>query len=211
MTKRIWIAMFLVWVAARRLPAQEEAAGEETKLNVELTLHAAPDGSDRETSFVLHVLADSKRTMTLRAGREVAVPAADNQYRNVGINVTCRAWTSGDGFRLDLELERSSLVEGSDPGRPSFHTFSTTSSFRLRDGESVELVGGPDLREIVAKLEVLRDYHSAAGVAGPNETWNCGKLVGNLSHLGRATTEQSLQRFCWTFSRSILVAPGVTT
>ena len=30
-----------------------------------------------------------------------------------------------------------------------------------------------------------------------------------LTHVGRAT--EPLQRFCWTFSRSILVAPGVTT
>lgn len=157
MTKRIWIAVFLVWIAARELPAQEEAAGEVTPLKLELTLSAASDGSDRAFSFVLEVLADSKRTTTLRVGREVAVPAADNQYRNVGTNVTCRAWTSGDGFRLDLELERSSLVEGSDPGRPSFYTFNSNSSFRMRDGESIELVGGSDLRKIVAKLEVLRD------------------------------------------------------
>ena len=157
MTKRILIAVLLVWVAARELPAQEETAGEVTPLKVELTLSPAPDGSDRETSFVLHVLADSKRTTTLRSGREVAVPTAGKQYRNVGINVTCRAWASGDGFRLDLEIERSSLVEGSDPGRPSFYTFNSNSSFRVRDGESIELVGGSDLRAVVAKLQVLRD------------------------------------------------------
>jgi hypothetical protein len=136
MTKRISTVVFLFWIAAPGLPAQEEAAGEITPLKLELTLSPSPDGSDRETSFVVHLLADSNRTTTLRAGREVAVPVAGNQYRNVGINVTCRAWTDGDGFRLDLELERSSLVEGSDAGRPSFHTFSTSSSLRLRDGEA---------------------------------------------------------------------------
>ncbi len=158
MTKQILISVLLVWGAARALPAQEEEPADDgTPLKVELTISPAADGREGATSFALYVLADSKRAVALRAGREVAVPAADNQYRNVGINVTCRAWASGDGFRLDLELERSSLVEGSDPGRPSFHTFNTNSSFRLRDGESVELVGGSDLSEIVAKLQVLRN------------------------------------------------------
>ena len=162
MTKQIWLTMFLVWIAAPKLPAQEEAAGVVTPLKPELTLSRAPDGSDRETTFVVHVLADSKRTTTLRSGREVAVPAAGNQYRNVGINVTCRAWTSGDGFRLDLELERSSLVEGSDPDRPSFYTFNVNSAVRLRDGESARILSRADgapgnLREVEAKLEVLRD------------------------------------------------------
>jgi len=158
MTKRILISVLLVWSAARGLPAQEEEpAGDGTPLKVELTISPAADGRESGTSFALYVLADSKRTVALRPGREVAVPAAGNQYRNVGINVTCRAWTSGDGFRLDLELERSSLIEGSDPGRPSFHTFNANSSFRLRDGESVRLVGGSDLREVEARLQVLKD------------------------------------------------------
>jgi hypothetical protein len=171
MTKRICTVVFLFWIAAPGLPAQEEAAGEITPLKLELTLSPSPDGSDRETSFVVHLLADSNRTTTLRAGREVAVPAAGDQYRNVGINVTCRAWTDGDGFRLDLELERSSLVEGSDPGRPSFHTFSTSSSLRLRDGESVRLVGGRDgsqgtLRELEGiRVFSLLDEHTLGSIA----------------------------------------------
>lgn len=63
---------------------------------------------------------------------------------------------------LDVSLVRCrssrSLVEGSDPGRrPSFYTFNANSAVNLRDGESVEIAGGPDLRAIVAKLRVLRD------------------------------------------------------
>jgi hypothetical protein len=157
MTKRItiWIPLFLIWSGA--LSAQEEATEDVTPLKLELTLSPAPEARESGTSLALYVLADAKRVVTLRAGREVAVPAAGNQYRNVGINVTCRASTIGDGFRVDLEIERSSLVEGSDPVRPSFYTFSANSAFHLRDGESVEIAAGPDLRAIVAKLQVLRD------------------------------------------------------
>ena len=111
---------------------------------------------------MLYVLADSHEPTALRAGREVAVPDAGNQYRNVGTNVTCRASTSGDGFRVDLQIERSSLVEGSDPDRPSFYTFNVNSAVRLRDGESARILSRADgapgnLREVEAKLEALRD------------------------------------------------------
>ncbi len=158
MTKRIWIAALMVWAASPWIFAQEDPPSEKvTPLEVELALSPAPDGRESGTSFKLYVLADSKRAVVLRAGREVAVPAADNQYRNVGTNVTCRAWASGDGFRLDVDIERSSLADGSDPGRPSFHTFNVNSTLLLRDGESVEIAAGADLRAVVAKLRVLRD------------------------------------------------------
>jgi hypothetical protein len=157
-TKRIWISVLLIWVGSRELRAQEEdTLGALTPLKVELTLSPAPDGRERGTSFTLYVLADSKRAVVLRAGREVAVPAPGIQYRNVGTNLTCRASTIADGFRLDLEIERSSLVEGSDAGRPSFHTFNANSVLRLRDGQTVELVGGSDLPEIRVRLQVLKD------------------------------------------------------
>lgn len=157
MTKRIPIALLLLSVGARELRAQEEeTAGNLIPLRVELTLSPSADGRESGATLTLYVLADSKRTVALRAGREVAVPAAENQYRNVGTNLTCRAATSGNGFRLDLEIERSSLVEGSDPGRPSFHTFSTTSVLLLRDGQRVELVGGSELPEILVRLEVMK-------------------------------------------------------
>ncbi len=161
MTKRILVSTFLVWSAARVIPAQE-AAGNVTPLKIELRLSAAPDGNDGATSIVLYVLADSHEPTALRAGREVAVPAAGNPYRNVGTNVTCRASTSGNGFRLDLSIERSSIVEGSDPGRPSFYTFNVNSAVLLRDGESARILGQADgasgsLREVEAKLEVLRE------------------------------------------------------
>lgn len=158
MAKPILIAALLVWGAARALPALgEEAPAKVTPLKLELTFSPAPDGGESGSSLTLYLLADSKRAVALRAGREVAVPAAGNQYRNVGINVTCLAAASGDGFRLDLEVERSSLVEGSDPVRPSFYTFNANSALHLRDGETVELAGGSDLQAIVAKLRVLRN------------------------------------------------------
>jgi hypothetical protein len=148
------LAVFLAWVAAGSLSAQE-AERTLTPIKVAISLAAAPDGSDPGMSIALYVLADSGTPTLLRSGREVAVPAADNQYRNVGTNVTCRAQSSGDGFRIELDIEKSSLPEGSDPARPSFQTFSYHTSFRLRDGESVELASGAGLRAIVARLEVL--------------------------------------------------------
>lgn len=158
MTKRILLSIFLVCATARALPAQEPVVvGTLTPLRLTLTLSPAPDGRESGTSFALYVLADVQAMTTIRSGREVAVPLAGSQYRNVGINVTVRASTSGDGFHFDLEIERSALVEESDPDRPSFQTFSARSSFRLRDGDEVELVGGPYLREIVAALRVLKN------------------------------------------------------
>jgi hypothetical protein len=148
------LAIFTVWISTGGLHAQETERPL-TPLQIVISLAPAPDGSDAGMSLALHVLADSGTPTLLRSGREVAVPAADNQYRNVGTNVTCRAQTSGSGFRVELDLERSSLPEGSDPGRPSFQTFSYHTSFRLRDGESVELASGAGLRSIVARLEVL--------------------------------------------------------
>ncbi len=158
MTKRILLSIFLTCAAARALPAQEEVAGGTlTPLRLTLTFSPAPDGRESRVSFALYVLADAKAMTTLRSGREVAVPSAGNQYRNVGINVTCRASTSGDRFHFDLEIERSALVEESDPVHPSFQTFSARSSFRLRDGDEVKLVAGPDLGEIVAALRILKN------------------------------------------------------
>ncbi len=157
MTKQTLLSIFLACAPARVLPAQEQVVeGALTPLRLTLTLSPGPDGRESGASFALYVLADAKAMTTLRSGREVAVPSAGNQYRNVGINVTCRASTSGDAFHFDLEMERSALVEENDPGRPSFQTFSARSSFRLRDGDEVKLVGGPDLREIVAALRVLK-------------------------------------------------------
>jgi hypothetical protein len=160
-TNWILIPVFLVSSAAWASPAQE-AVENLTPLKVELRLSAAPDASDGAVSVVLYVLADSHEPTALRAGREVAVPTAGNQYRNVGTNITCRASTSGPGFRLELQIERSSLVEGSDPGRPSFHTFNVNSAVRLRDGESARILGqvesaSESLREVEAKLVVMRD------------------------------------------------------
>ena len=138
-------------------PAAQEAEAALTPLQIELSLPRSPDGSVGGETFVLSVLADSGTVTVLRAGREVAVPAADDKYRNVGVNMNCRARTSADGFRVELEFERSSFAEGSDPARPSFQTFSYRAAFRLRDGESIALVGGSGLREIRATLRVSRD------------------------------------------------------
>jgi hypothetical protein len=158
MTKRIFASIGLLCLVALPLAAQEEETEiVATPLDLEVTLSPGPDGSDRGTSFTLYLLADSKRTTTLRSGREVAVPTAGNQYRNVGINASCRAWTSGDGYRLDLELEKSSLVEGNDPVRPSFNIFNATVFLRMRDGETARVVAGSDIREITAKLRVKKD------------------------------------------------------
>jgi hypothetical protein len=146
-----------------------------TPLKVELTLSRPQGEEPARASYTLYVLADKVPFTQLRIGREVPVPVTTKggaegpagtgfQYRNVGMNVMCRAFRNEKGFRVQLNLERSTLVEEGPPvgpaGYPSFQTFNTEAEFLLGDGERAQVVTGADPAlggwNVEAKLSVLK-------------------------------------------------------
>ena len=98
----------------------------------------------------------------LRMGFEVPVrvgttdkdgktPVTTHQYRNVGVNIDCRANTTGDGlYALEGNVEQSSLYtpaqrEGAGlPDLPPFRTFSSAINATLRDGQSMTTATSTD-------------------------------------------------------------------
>jgi hypothetical protein len=161
--------LLMLWIGAGTLcEAQESSPAPFTPLELELTLTRPGSGDVDRATYTLYVLANSGSYTNLRVGREVAVPVtsfanaaeADTpgrasskpltsyQYRNVGINVSCRASSSGERFRLELQLERSSLddTEEVSPSTdlPSFRTFNVNAGVLLGDGGSTHLVLGND-------------------------------------------------------------------
>jgi hypothetical protein len=161
--------LLMLWIGAGTFcEAQESPPAPFIPLKLELTL-TRPGGSDADrATYTLYVLANSGSYTNLRVGREVAVPVTSfanaaevdtpgrasskpltsYQYRNVGINVSCRASSRGEPFRLELQLERSSLDEPGEASSaadlPSFRTFNVNAGLLLRDGGSAQLVLGND-------------------------------------------------------------------
>jgi hypothetical protein len=146
-----------------------------TPLKLELTLVRPQGGEGARASYTLYVLADNPPITQLRIGREVPVPVTAQggaegragtgfQYRNVGMNIMCRAFRNEKGFRVHLSLERSTLFEEGRPvgpaGYPSFQTFNTEAEFLLGDGQTAQVVTGADPAlggwNVEAKLDVLK-------------------------------------------------------
>jgi hypothetical protein len=169
------IAVAAVWGGMGASLAQDRPENL-TPLKLELTMSRPEGGGEpARASYTLYVLAEKVQFTQLRIGREVAVPfttkgGADGpagtgyQYRNVGMNIMCRAFRDEKGFRIHLSLERSTLFEEGAPvgpvGYPSFQTFNTEAEFLLADGHRVQVVTGSDPAlggwNVEAKLEVLK-------------------------------------------------------
>jgi Flp pilus assembly secretin CpaC len=78
-------------------------------------------------------------------------PAVTHQYRNVGVNIDCRASTTEDGrYALEGTVEQSSLYEPQvragtgPPDLPLFRTFSSPINATLRDGQSMTTATATD-------------------------------------------------------------------
>lgn len=165
------IAVLAVWGGMGASLAQDRPQNL-TPLKIDLTLSRPQGGDGARASYTLYVLSENKEATQLRIGREVPVrigaegPAGTPfQYRNVGMNVSCRAFRDEKGFRIDLDLERSTLYEDGEregpAGYPSFHTFNIGAQFILEDGERAQVVTGSDPAlgggwNVEAKLEVLK-------------------------------------------------------
>lgn len=153
-------------------PDPDSEGGELVPLRVELfiTRHrGAPNGPEiSRLAHTLQVVANSRSVTSLREGREVpvmvtqtigasdddtrrAVPVTSYQYRNVGTNVTCRARSHGNGFRVNLNFEQSSIHANEGSPNPSFRTFSVSNELWLEPGRSQDLVlvSDPSSDEVV--------------------------------------------------------------
>ena len=114
--------------------------------------------------YTLSVSSDDPRSR-LRMGIEVPVTVQgkegqpQNQYRNVGTNLDCRAEALEDGrFKPELGLEQSSVyaaeaggkAQGSAPGdshlgnQPLFRSFSSSANLVLRDGQTAQYTAATD-------------------------------------------------------------------
>jgi len=115
--------------------------------------------------FTLLVNAGDGPNTSLRMGVEMPIPVAtfattpgsalppptSFQYRNVGINIDCRADELKDGrYRVDASVEHSSVTtttERRSPGMadaPLFRTFKTSFKALLRDGQTATHVVATD-------------------------------------------------------------------
>ena len=109
------------------------------------------------------VNASQERAWTkMRMGFEVPVrvgttekdgktPVVSHQYRNVGVNIDCRATTTEDGrYALEGNVEQSSLYEPPSragaglPDLPLFRTFTSAINATLRDGQSMTTATATD-------------------------------------------------------------------
>jgi hypothetical protein len=165
-------AVLLCLLPAYPLAAQDKPAPEasETKrpspvpLRVQITI-ARFEGEKRVSSlpFTLMVNAGEGPITSLRLGVEMPIPVTtfsgaagvaaptSFQYRNVGINIDCRADELRDGrYRIEGKVEQSSVTPATEkpaPGAlsaPFFRTFNTSFRSVLRDGQTVTHVVATD-------------------------------------------------------------------
>jgi hypothetical protein len=122
--------------------------------------------------YTLTVNAGDNRVTRLRLGIEIPVKGAEGkaQYRNVGTNIDCSAEAMEDRFKVNLNLEQSSVYsiggetstraeERTDP--PLFQSFSVNLSAVLGDGQTVEHTAATDpvtgeVQKISVTLKVLK-------------------------------------------------------
>lgn len=149
-------------LSAGGAPALQDEAANLTPLKLELVVSRLQEGEKAtDTPYKLYVTANGDSTY-LRTGREVPIAVAklpapssepteellmtSYQYRNVGMNVTCRVFSHDERFRIKLQLERSSFFEGADSSsdHPSFRTFNSELELLLADGQTAEIVAGSD-------------------------------------------------------------------
>jgi hypothetical protein len=83
MTKRICTVVFLFWIAAPGLPAQEEAAGEITPLKLELTRH----GNSARNYLTSHTWILLRNDTNGRVSRGVDRPRVRLAGRNPSTSV----------------------------------------------------------------------------------------------------------------------------
>ncbi len=113
--------------------------------------------------FTLMVNAGDGPNTSLRMGVEVPIPVGafvgpagspmpnQFQYKNVGINIDCRADDLKDGrYRVEARVEQSSVTAAAERRTPNtadapfFRTFSTSFKALLRDGQTATHVVATD-------------------------------------------------------------------
>ena len=159
--KALLMGTSLLILSAGEVWATHSETANLTPLKLELVVSHHQEGKEAtDFPYRLHVTANADSTV-LRTGREVPiavtkfisssskstneVPVTSYQYRNVGMNLTCRALSHNERFRIKLQLERSSFhAAESSTDHPSFRTFNSELELLLADGQTVEIVAGSD-------------------------------------------------------------------
>jgi hypothetical protein len=166
MKRAVWLALAclvplgtLRALDATPAPAAASRSRGPVPLRVEITLSRS-DGARQidSRSYVMWVTAH-EGPVTLKTGIEVPVPVTtfhaarpdapagpvtSQQYRNVGVNLKCRADALEDGrYKLDLEFEQSS-PGGGQADMPRFRTVHGHFKMLLRDGQTGEAAVAAD-------------------------------------------------------------------
>ncbi len=168
MTKMgVW-AVLLCLLPALPVAAQETPPPRPSPVPLRVQIAIARFEGEKKVAnlpFTLMVNAGDGGFTSLRMGVEMPIPvttftstpgsavppATSFQYRNVGINIDCRADDFKDGrYRIEANVEQSSVtttVEKRTPGTaeaPLFRTFKTSFKALLRDGQTATHVVATD-------------------------------------------------------------------
>ncbi len=168
---------------ATKPEASAERRGPTATLRVQLVISRF-QGEKKLASlpYTLLVTTGSARAR-MRMGVDTPIPVTSTsdggkqttsiQYRNVGTNIDCAAWDTGDGrYRLSIVVENSSAlafekgpsgavnpggphVDANPTGIPLFRRFDANLDPVLRDGQSVQTVAATDpVTGEVVKIDV---------------------------------------------------------
>jgi hypothetical protein len=170
MKKTLPLAALALVASAALATAQEKAEAPAPRkpvvpLKVQVVLSKQQGGKTvGNLPYTLTCNAEDRAPNHLRMGIEVPVlvsPIKEGpssyQYRSVGTNIDCRAFTLDDGrFRLELTVEHSSIYSTpEDAARPLFRTFKSGFVPVLRDGQTQQYTVATDpVTGEVVKVEV---------------------------------------------------------
>jgi hypothetical protein len=123
--------------------------------------------------YTLQIIANEREVTNLRLGTDVPVaqPSGGYNYRSVGTNVDCRAFSAGDGvYSVHVTVEDSSVrlpdrkegTGGNDAAAaPAFRSFKANFRILLRDGQTAQYTSASDsasgeVLKVDATLNVLK-------------------------------------------------------
>jgi Flp pilus assembly secretin CpaC len=114
-----------------------------------LTVNAA-DARTANNRASLRMGAQLPIVTMARAGGNADAPLTPTvQYRDVGTSIDCTASARDDGqFKLDLNIEDSSVDAGQSPSstssHPAFRSFRSSNTLLLKDGQSTQFTTATD-------------------------------------------------------------------
>jgi type II secretory pathway component GspD/PulD (secretin) len=118
-------------------------------------------GEKRLSNLPFTLTVNATQRTNLRMGAEVPIPrstmkegalVSSYEYRRIGTMIDCSAGSVQDDGRVALSLtiddSQVSLEDGSTgsqtKGLPRFHSFTSTATLTLRDGQTMQYTAGSD-------------------------------------------------------------------